>query len=91
MLGVEALIVFAVASFHIAVVPRRICTDLLMLFRLGRVLFFEQRHTKQHLKSTTSRKDPLLRSPPSFTRLLPSNVHHLNIFVKFMSEFVENA
>ena len=30
MLGVEALIVFAVASFHFAVVPRRICTDLLV-------------------------------------------------------------
>ncbi len=42
MLGVEALIVFAVASFHFAVVPRRICTDLLVYYSVYAKYSLEQ-------------------------------------------------
>ena len=42
MLGVEALIVFAVASFHFAVVPRRICTDLFVYYSVCVKYFLEQ-------------------------------------------------
>ncbi len=46
MLGIETLIVFAVASFHFAVMPRRICSDLLVYYSVYVKYSLEQRRIR---------------------------------------------
>ena len=80
MLGVEALIVFAVASFHFAVVPRRICTDLLVYYSV---------YAKYSLEQCRIRLSALV-VPKIFGKFLPIvRLHTFNRKLKVLNRMLQ--
>ena len=80
MLGVEALIVFAVASFHFAVVPRRICTDLLVYYSV---------YAKYSLEQCRIRLSSLV-VPKIFGKFLPIvRLHTFNRELKVLNRMLQ--
>lgn len=80
MLGVEALIVFAVASFHFAVVPRRICTDLLVYYSV---------YAKYSLEQCRIRLSALV-VPEVFGKFLPIvRLHTFNRKLKVLNRMLQ--